>query len=91
MSELVVLARPRDGTTEGRLVIRGGLGHTTLGSDASMAELYTARGAGRSPRARYSGGTVELAYPLIEDSARTNSGVITLNGSIPGQTGVVAA
>jgi hypothetical protein len=89
MSGHVVLATPRDGTTEGRLVIRGGLGKTTLGSDATMAELYIARCTGRSPRARYSGGTVELAYPRLTDSVREHSGVITLNGSLPWQIAVV--
>lgn len=89
MSGLVVLAAPLDGTTEGRLVIRGGLEDTTLGSDAAMAELYTARCTGRAPRARCSAGNIELAYPLVADSAGKHRDVITVNGSIPWQIAVV--
>lgn len=82
MSELVVLAAPLDGATEGRLVIRRGLGDADLGSD-TMAELYTARCIGRAPRARCSGGTVELTYPLSALTPRRQTDVITLNSSIP--------
>ena len=89
MSELVVLAAPLDGTTEGRLVIRGGLRDTTLGSEAEMAELYTLRCTERAPHARCSGGRVELAYPPLAVSARKHLDVITLNGSIRWQIGVV--
>jgi hypothetical protein len=89
MSELVVLAAPLDGTTEGRLVIRGGLRDTTLRSDAELAELYTVRCTERAPHAQCSGGTVELAYPPLAVSARKHSDGITLNGSIRWQIGVV--
>ena len=83
MNEEAVLAAPLDGITEGRLVIRRGLGNVVLDSDAGMAELYTVRCTGRTPRVRYSGGTVELTYPLISFTTRRTPDRINLNGSIP--------
>ena len=83
MSELTVLAGPLDGATEGRLVVRHGLDHAVLSADAAMSELYTARCTGRTPRARYSAGMVQLSFPLIELRGRTHTDMITLNGSIP--------
>jgi hypothetical protein len=83
MNEEKVLAAPLDGITEGRLVIRRGLANVVLGSDAGMAELYTVRCTGRTPRVRYSGGTVELTYPLTSLTTRGTPDMINLNGTIP--------
>ena len=83
MSEHPVLSAPLEGITEARLVIRHGLGNARVGSDATMAELYVVRGTGRTPRARCSGGTVELTYPRLGVATRGRTDEITLNGSIP--------
>jgi hypothetical protein len=82
MTEYEVLAAPIDGHAGGRLVVRRGLGNATLVGDDSMAELYTARCTGRAPRARCSGGTVELTFPLVDLGARSHTD-ISLNGSVP--------
>ena len=89
MSGLVVLAPPLHQATEGRLVIRGGLRHATLNTDATMTEICTVRTTGCAPRARCSGGTVELAYPVSHVGFRRNPDDIVLNGTIPWQIDVV--
>jgi hypothetical protein len=91
VSERHVLVTPLDGSTAGRLVIRHGLGHARVGSDATMAELCTVRCTGRTPRVRCDGGTVELTFPLLGLATRARSDEITLNGSIPWEVEVNGA
>jgi hypothetical protein len=83
VSERHVLSAPLDEATEGRLVIRHGLEHVQVGSDATMAELVTVRCTGRTPRVRWGGGTVELTYPLLGLVTRARTDEIILNGSVP--------
>jgi hypothetical protein len=82
MNEHEVLAAPLDGLTAGRLVVRGGLNSATLVGDETMADLFSVRCTGRAPRARCSGGTVELTDPLTVVDGRTRL-EIRLNGTIP--------
>jgi hypothetical protein len=82
MNDYEVLAAPIDGLADGRLVVRRGLGNATLVGDETMAELYTARCTGCAPRARCSGGAVELTYPLFAPGARIHTD-ISLNGAVP--------
>ncbi len=81
MNEYEVLGVPLDGLADGRLVIRRGLGNVTLVGDDTMAELFTARCTGRTPRARCTGGVVELTSPLIATAARSHTD-ISLNGAV---------
>jgi hypothetical protein len=82
MSEHEVLAASVDGVVDARLVVRRGLGNATLVGAETMAELYTARCTGRAPRARCSGGVVELTYPELALCARART-EISLNASVP--------
>jgi hypothetical protein len=82
MNDHEVLTAPVDGIAAGRLVVRRGLSNATLVGDETMADLFSARCTGRAPRARCSGGTVELTSPLIPFGGRTHT-EISLNGSIP--------
>ena len=71
------------GPNEGHLLVRRGLGRTTITTDPALPGLYTARFAGPSPRRSVHGGTVELTYPMMSVRRRRAADVLTLTGSIP--------
>ncbi len=71
------------GPTEGHLLVRRGLGRTTIATDHGLPELYAARFAGPAPRRDVRGGTVELTYPLLSFRRRGTADALTLTGAIP--------
>jgi hypothetical protein len=81
INEYEVLAAPLDGLADGWLVVRRGLGNVTLVGDGTMADLYTVRCTGRTPRARCTGGFVELTSPLIASVTRPHTD-ISLNAAV---------
>jgi hypothetical protein len=71
------------GPAEGRLVVRRGLGRTTIAGDPALSGLYSARFTGRPPHRAVHGGTVELTYPRPSLTGRRAADELTLATSVP--------